>query len=222
MSRARLEATRSSPHRHGAARGLHGHQRPSGSPGQGRRGRVIATPPIPIASPAAVARRAGAVGIPAIVFDHVSFAFDENVVLRDVSFTVPEGSHDDPAGSERQRQERAAQAHPRPASGPTQGRSTSRAAHRHPAGARAGARARRHRHAVPGGRTLRFAHRRRQRRLQAVRRDGHALGPGAQSSARRCWDSSASRTTSTGCPRSCPAASGGAWRSRAPWPPSPA
>jgi phospholipid/cholesterol/gamma-HCH transport system ATP-binding protein len=53
---------------------------------------VIATPPIPIASPAAVARRAGAVGIPAIVFDHVSFAFDENVVLRDVSFTVPEGS----------------------------------------------------------------------------------------------------------------------------------
>ena len=28
----------------------------------------------------------------AVVFDHVSFAFDDNVVLRDVSFTVPKGS----------------------------------------------------------------------------------------------------------------------------------
>jgi phospholipid/cholesterol/gamma-HCH transport system ATP-binding protein len=29
---------------------------------------------------------------PAVVLDHVSFAFDEHVVLRDVSFTVPKGS----------------------------------------------------------------------------------------------------------------------------------
>jgi phospholipid/cholesterol/gamma-HCH transport system ATP-binding protein len=29
---------------------------------------------------------------PAVVFDRVSFAFDDNVVLRDVSFTIPEGS----------------------------------------------------------------------------------------------------------------------------------
>lgn len=29
---------------------------------------------------------------PSVVFDHVSFAFDENVVLRDVSFTIPHGS----------------------------------------------------------------------------------------------------------------------------------
>ena len=29
---------------------------------------------------------------PAVVFDRVSFAFDEHVVLRDVSFTVPRGS----------------------------------------------------------------------------------------------------------------------------------
>ncbi len=28
---------------------------------------------------------------PAVVFDHVSFAFDDHVVLRDVSFTVPAG-----------------------------------------------------------------------------------------------------------------------------------
>src|SRR5689334_14404703 len=29
---------------------------------------------------------------PAVVFDHVSFAFDDHVVLRDVSFVVPTGS----------------------------------------------------------------------------------------------------------------------------------
>ena len=28
----------------------------------------------------------------AVVFDHVSFAFDEHVVLREVSFTIPTGS----------------------------------------------------------------------------------------------------------------------------------
>jgi ABC-type transporter Mla maintaining outer membrane lipid asymmetry ATPase subunit MlaF len=28
---------------------------------------------------------------PAVVFDHVSFAFDDHVVLRDVSFTIPTG-----------------------------------------------------------------------------------------------------------------------------------
>ena len=29
---------------------------------------------------------------PAVVFDQVSFAFDDHVVLRDVSFSVPQGS----------------------------------------------------------------------------------------------------------------------------------
>src|SRR3954470_798826 len=29
---------------------------------------------------------------PAVVFDKVSFAFDDHVVLRDVSFTIPKGS----------------------------------------------------------------------------------------------------------------------------------
>ena len=28
---------------------------------------------------------------PAVVFDNVSFAFDEHVVLRDISFSVPKG-----------------------------------------------------------------------------------------------------------------------------------
>ena len=30
--------------------------------------------------------------VPAVVFDKVSFAFDEHVVLRDISFAVPKGS----------------------------------------------------------------------------------------------------------------------------------
>src|SRR4051794_38403280 len=29
---------------------------------------------------------------PAVVFEHVSFAFDDNVVLRDISFTIPSGA----------------------------------------------------------------------------------------------------------------------------------
>jgi len=33
-----------------------------------------------------------AAGAPAVVLEHVSFAFDDHVVLRDVSFTVPKGS----------------------------------------------------------------------------------------------------------------------------------
>jgi phospholipid/cholesterol/gamma-HCH transport system ATP-binding protein len=34
----------------------------------------------------------GGAGPPAVVFEKVSFAFDEHVVLRDISFTVPKGS----------------------------------------------------------------------------------------------------------------------------------
>ena len=43
--------------------------------------------------PVAVATRAGEHDAfpPAVVFDHVSFAFDDHVVLRDVSFTIPTG-----------------------------------------------------------------------------------------------------------------------------------
>ena len=31
-------------------------------------------------------------GSPALVFDHVSFAFDDHVVLSDVSFSIPKGN----------------------------------------------------------------------------------------------------------------------------------
>jgi phospholipid/cholesterol/gamma-HCH transport system ATP-binding protein len=40
-------------------------------------------------SPAASAAAAAAA---AVVFEHVSFAFDNHVVLRDISFTIPKGS----------------------------------------------------------------------------------------------------------------------------------
>lgn len=53
---------------------------------------MIATQAAPLASPARVARRANTVVTPAIAFDHVSFAFDDNVILRDVSFAIPDGS----------------------------------------------------------------------------------------------------------------------------------
>jgi len=29
---------------------------------------------------------------PAVAFEHVSFAFDDHIVLRDISFVVPKGS----------------------------------------------------------------------------------------------------------------------------------
>jgi phospholipid/cholesterol/gamma-HCH transport system ATP-binding protein len=39
-----------------------------------------------------VKRNTGESGAPAVEFDRVSFAFDEHVILRDVSFTVPKGA----------------------------------------------------------------------------------------------------------------------------------
>ena len=52
---------------------------------------------------AAVARRSSDSGhenptIPAVVFDRVSFAFDDNVVLREISFAIPKGSMTTPLG----------------------------------------------------------------------------------------------------------------------------
>jgi phospholipid/cholesterol/gamma-HCH transport system ATP-binding protein len=53
----------------------------------------VATLPVdslPVTIPAIPATRPGAEPA-AVVFDHVSFAFDDHVVLRDVSFTIPAG-----------------------------------------------------------------------------------------------------------------------------------
>jgi phospholipid/cholesterol/gamma-HCH transport system ATP-binding protein len=43
-------------------------------------------------APAGAAATAGATAPPAVVFEHVSLAFDDHVVLRDVSFSVPKGA----------------------------------------------------------------------------------------------------------------------------------
>ena len=49
---------------------------------------------------------------PAVVFDKVSFAFDDHVVLRRISsFSVPKGSMKTPARPERSREIRRAEAH---------------------------------------------------------------------------------------------------------------
>ena len=58
--------------------------------------------PVTVAGPVPKTR----VMAPAIVFDNVSFAFDEQVVLRGISFTVPPGGHEDPARGERRREVR--------------------------------------------------------------------------------------------------------------------
>ena len=49
---------------------------------------------------AQVARTPGA-DAPVVVFDHVSLAFDEKVVLKDVSFTLRHGPHEDHPRRER-------------------------------------------------------------------------------------------------------------------------
>src|SRR5918995_1529009 len=43
-------------------------------------------------APAAVRMSGESATSPAVVFDKVSFAFDDHIVLRDISFTVPKGS----------------------------------------------------------------------------------------------------------------------------------
>ena len=52
--------------------------------------------------------------VPAVVFENVSFAFDDHVVLQ-TQLHRPEGQHDDPARRERRRQVRRPQADSRPA-----------------------------------------------------------------------------------------------------------
>lgn len=47
---------------------------------------------MPRSSPAPVQPDTGTNATPAVVFEHVSFAFDDHQVLNDVSFTVPRGS----------------------------------------------------------------------------------------------------------------------------------
>ena len=181
---------------------------------------LMATPTMPNSRRAERrARRAGRAGHR--VRARVDLAFDEKVILKDVSFTLRAGPHEDLPGRQRRRQVDHPEADPRPA----------QAGRRHHLGATASASieltedaddggARRPRHGVPGRRAVRLADRARERRLQALRRDRHAARRGARSGSRKCSASSASASTSTRCRRSCRAASGAAWRSPARWPPS--
>ena len=50
------------------------------------------------------ARSAADEATPVVVFDHVSLAFDDKVVLRDVSFTLLRGAHEDHPGRQRRRE----------------------------------------------------------------------------------------------------------------------
>ena len=52
----------------------------------------VDVPRVTAAGDRAAARQGGDSTAPAVVFDHVSFAFDDHVVLRDVSFAVPKGT----------------------------------------------------------------------------------------------------------------------------------
>jgi phospholipid/cholesterol/gamma-HCH transport system ATP-binding protein len=47
---------------------------------------------VPVATPERAASPPTAGAPPAVVFDRVSFAFDDHVVLKDISFTLPQGS----------------------------------------------------------------------------------------------------------------------------------
>ena len=40
-------------------------------------------------------------GAPVVVFDHVQLAFDDKVVLKDISFTLHQGAHEDHPRRER-------------------------------------------------------------------------------------------------------------------------
>ena len=159
-------------------------------------------------------------GGPIIVFDDVWLAFDDKVILRDVSFTLQTGHTKIFLG----------------ASGagkstilrlilgllkPDQGRifvngEEIDAMHEDDLHGRP----RRPRDGLPGGRALRLAHRARERRLQAVR--GALLADGQGQCARRGGARlhRARATSSTGCRRSSPAGSGAASRSRGRWRPS--
>ena len=49
----------------------------------------------PEVQPVTLEEALGGPGAPVVVFDHVSLAFDETVVLKDVSFTLHRGPHED-------------------------------------------------------------------------------------------------------------------------------
>ena len=100
-------------------------------------------------------------------FEHVALAFDDDVVLRDVSFSIPVGGMTvllGASGSGKSLILKMILGLMRPDSGTIH---INGDAHRQHAGGGADEAARRHRHAVPGGRALRLADGGRERRATA-------------------------------------------------------
>ena len=129
---------------------------------------------------AALARHGS--GAPVIVFEHVQLAFDEKVVLRDISFTLIKGHTKiilGASGSGKSITLKIITGLLRPTRASCWSTASGWTAER----ARDDAGARRSRHDLPGGRAVRLADRARERRLQAVRGDRHAARRGR--SARR-------------------------------------
>ena len=160
----------------------------------------------------------GARETPAVEFDGVSLAFDEHVVLNDVSFIVPKGRMTDHARRQRRWEVRRAQAHSRPAP----------AGFRHDSRQWSAASM-----AWPSSELLRmradigmlFQENALFDSLTVAENVGYRLSeeiacPDDEVRAarrRRFSGSSVSPNTATGCRRSCQAVSAGASPSRAPW-----
>ena len=156
-------------------------------------------------------------GAPVVVFDHVSLAFDEKVILKDISFTLIAGHTKIILGASGAGKSTILKIIVGLLRGRRRRRLGERRARRSAHRARDDARARAPRDGVPGGRALRLADGPGERRLQAVRGDRHAARRRSTRASRKCSASSAWPNSSTACRRSCPAASGAASRSRARW-----
>ena len=110
---------------------------------------------------------------PVVVFDHVTLAFDDKVILDDISFTLHR-AHQDLARRQRRGEVDDPQADARPAEAGRRPHLGARRPHRRDARGELMKVRDRHGHGVPGRRAVRLADGRRERRLQAVRGDRQA------------------------------------------------
>ena len=110
---------------------------------------------------------------PIVVFDDVSLAFDDKVILRRRQLHAEDRAHEDFPRRQRRGEVDDPAADPRAAEAGRRPDLRQRRARRQHERGRPDEGARRSRHGVSGGRAVRLAHRARERRLQAVRGDRH-------------------------------------------------
>ena len=161
--------------------------------------------------------RSSTAGAPVVVFDHVSLAFDEKVILRDVSFTLLPGHTKiilGASGAGKSTILKLILGLLKPDAGEiwVNGERVDDDDRE-----RADAGARRPRHGVPGRRAVRFADGRARTSATSSTRRLTCRSTRCASASRKCSGSSASASTSTGCRRSCRAASAAASPSPARW-----